>query len=61
MAGGKRTRLMPLTKKTPKPLLKIKGIPIIEKIIKDFKSHFNNFIISVNYLGGKIKKYLERW
>lgn len=59
MAGGKGTRLMPLTKSTPKPLLKIKGIPIIEKIIKDFKSQgFNNFIISINYLGEKIKKYL---
>ncbi len=59
MAGGKGTRLMPLTKKTPKPLLKIKGVPIIEKIIKDFKSQgFYNFVISVNYLGNKIKKYL---
>ena len=33
MAGGKGTRLMPLTRQTPKPLLKIKGTPIIEKII----------------------------
>ena len=59
MAGGKGTRLLPLTKKTPKPLLKIKGTPIIEKIIMNFKSQgFKNFIISVNYLGYKIKKYL---
>ena len=59
MAGGKGSRLMPLTKKTPKPLLKIKGIPIIEKIILNFKNQgFENFIISVNYLGHKIKNYL---
>ena len=59
MAGGKGTRLLPLTKKTPKPLLRIKGIPIIEKIILNFRNKgFNNFIISVNYLGYKIKKYL---
>ena len=59
MAGGKGTRLLPLTKKTPKPLLKIKGVPIIEKIILKFKSQgFKNFVISVNYLGTKIKKYL---
>jgi NDP-sugar pyrophosphorylase family protein len=59
MAGGKGSRLMPLTKKTPKPLLKIKGVPIIEKIILNFKSQgFTNFTISVNYLGYKIKKYL---
>lgn len=59
MAGGKGTRLMPLTKKTPKPLLKIKGVPIIEKIITNFKYQgFKNFIISINYLGHKIKNYL---
>lgn len=59
MAGGKGTRLLPLTKKTPKPLLKIKGVPIIEKIILKFKNQgFKNFIISVNYLGHKIKNYL---
>lgn len=59
MAGGKGSRLLPLTKKTPKPLLKIKGIPIIEKIILGFRNRgFKNFIISVNYLGYKIKKYL---
>ncbi len=59
MAGGKGTRLMPLTKKNPKPLLKIKGVPIIEKIIKTFANQgFKNFTISVNYLGHKIKNYL---
>lgn len=59
MAGGKGTRLLPLTKKTPKPLLRIKGVPIIEKIILNFRNQgFKNFIISVNYLGFKIKKYL---
>jgi len=61
MAGGKGTRLMPLTKKTPKPLLKIKGVPIIEKIILNFRDQgFKNFIISVNYLGYKIKRYLGK-
>lgn len=59
LAGGKGSRLLPLTKKTPKPLLKIKGVPIIEKIILNFKKQgFKNFIISVNYLGHKIKNYL---
>lgn len=61
MAGGKGARLMPLTKKIPKPLLKIKGIPIIEKIIINFRNQgFRNFIISVNYLGDKIKRYLGK-
>jgi dTDP-glucose pyrophosphorylase len=59
MAGGKGVRLLPFTKKTPKPLLKIKGTSIIEKIISNFRNQgFKNFIISVNYLGHKIKKHL---
>jgi dTDP-glucose pyrophosphorylase len=61
MAGGKGVRLLPLTKKMPKPLLKIKGVPIIEKIILNFRNQgFKNFVISVNYLGHKIKKYLGK-
>ena len=38
MAGGKGKRLMPLTKKIPKPLLKIMGKPIIEHIIINAKN-----------------------
>jgi len=55
MAGGRGTRLLPLTKKTPKPLLRVKGVPIIKKIILSFaKMGFKDFIISINYLGYKI-------
>ena len=40
-------------------MLTIKGIPIIERIIINFKKQgFKNFLISVNYLGHKIKKHL---
>ena len=60
MAGGKGIRLLPRTKKLPKPLLKIKGVPIIERIILNFKNQgFKNFVISINYLGHKIKNYLK--
>ena len=61
MAGGKGSRLYPLTKSVPKPLLKINNVPIIERIIENFKEQgFYNFKISINYLGSKIKKYLEK-
>src|SRR5690554_5260973 len=33
LAAGKGTRLHPLTASTPKPLLEVKGIPIIENMI----------------------------
>lgn len=61
MAGGKGLRLRPLTKFIPKPLLKINNIPIIERIIENFKNHgFSNFVISVKYLGSKIKAYVKK-
>lgn len=61
MAGGKGLRLYPLTKFTPKPLLKIDNIPIIERIIENFKKQgFYNFKISINYLGSMIKNYLKK-
>ncbi len=59
MAGGKGTRLRPLTKNIPKPLIKINDIPLIESLILKFINQgFNKFIISVNYLGKKIETYL---
>lgn len=59
MAGGKGKRLLPFTKKTPKPMLKIMGKPIIERIIINAKNRgFNDFIIVINYLGKKIQNYL---
>lgn len=59
MAGGKGLRLRPLTSKIPKPLLIVNKKPIIEHIITHAKNQgIINFLISINYLGYKIKKYL---
>ena len=60
MAGGKGKRLLPLTKKTPKPMLKISGKPMAERlIIKASKEGFKNFVFSVNYLSNKIINYFK--
>lgn len=62
IAGGKGTRMMPLTKNTPKPMLSYEGTVIIDRIIEKAMSFgFVNFYISINYLGKKIKKYLEKY
>ena len=59
LAGGLGTRLRPLTEKTPKPLLPIKGKPIIEHAIDNFKHHgIIDIIISIGYKADLIKKYL---
>lgn len=58
MAGGRGSRLMPLTKDTPKPLLKIGSKPLIERQIEQLVGQgFRRFYISVNYLGHMIEEH----
>ncbi len=58
MAGGKGTRLRPLTNNCPKPMLKIQGKPILEIIIERcISSGIRNFFISVCYLSNQIMDY----
>ena len=60
MAGGFGSRLMPLTKDTPKPMLKIGGKPILEHIIDQLiEQGFHSFHISVFYLANQIKDYFK--
>ena len=60
MAGGKGTRLLPLTSTIPKPLLKINGKPIIEGIIDLlFKHNITDISVSVCYLAETIIEFLE--
>ncbi|MCK5025399.1 MAG: nucleotidyltransferase family protein [Nanoarchaeota archaeon] len=58
LAGGKGTRLRPLTDFTPKPLLPVNGKPIIEHIIDNLKrGGVKHIILSVGYKADKIKDY----
>ena len=58
MAGGRGSRLMPLTDSTPKPMLLVGAKPILEHILTSAISQgFENFVISVNYLGNQIENY----
>lgn len=59
MAGGMGKRLLPITKKIPKAMVKFNGKPLIEIVInKLVKFGFLNFSISVNHLKKKIIDYL---
>jgi NDP-sugar pyrophosphorylase family protein len=58
LAGGKGTRLRPLTFSIPKPLLPITEKPILEIILKNFRKFgITEVIISVGYQGELIKAF----
>lgn len=60
MAGGKGTRLKPLTNVLPKPLIPINEKTIIEDIMDRFvEVGCSDFYISVNYKSDLIKFYLD--
>ena len=60
MAGGYGTRLGPLTKKVPKPMLMVGNRPIIEIIIERLReSGIKQVNISTNYLAEKIKDHFK--
>ena len=61
MAGGKGLRLRPLTNNCPKPMLKVKGKPILEWIIINAKKQgFKNIFIITNYLSHIIESYFKK-
>jgi dTDP-glucose pyrophosphorylase/predicted transcriptional regulator len=58
MAGGFGTRLYPLTKEMPKPLLNVGNQPILETILLQFvEAGFYNFFISIHFKPEMIRKY----
>lgn len=60
MAGGRGTRLHPHTHNCPKPMLEVAGKPMLEHIIEHAKADgFQNFYISINYLGHMIEDYFK--
>ena len=65
MAGGLGTRLRPLTEQTPKPMLSLRGKPILESILERLAAEgFRKFFLSVNYKADIIEEHFgdgSRW
>jgi dTDP-glucose pyrophosphorylase len=60
MAGGKGSRLKPLTNVLPKPLIPINSKTIIEDIMDRFVEHgCHQFYLSVNYKAELIRYYFD--
>ena len=60
MAGGKGKRMQPFTSILPKPLIPVKGKPVIIHIMNLFKSDgFSKFFISINNKNNVLSSYLS--
>ena len=60
MSGGKGTRLKPFTNILPKPLMPIRGRPIIELIIEKFlENGCKNFYLTTHYKSELLKAFFQ--
>ena len=60
LAGGLGTRISEYTRNIPKPMIQIKGQPILLRIIKHYyKFGFKDFYIASGYKGKIIKNYFK--
>lgn len=56
MAGGKGTRLRPMTASVPKPLVSLGDTPMLHRLLEGLRDEgFENVAISINYLGEQIE------
>ncbi|MCR5430774.1 MAG: D-glycero-beta-D-manno-heptose 1,7-bisphosphate 7-phosphatase [Eubacterium sp.] len=58
MAGGKGTRISALFPSTPKPLIPIENVPVLEREVVSLRDQgFTDIIITVSYMAEKIIEY----
>jgi mannose-1-phosphate guanylyltransferase/phosphomannomutase len=58
MAGGEGTRLRPLTSSSPKPMLPIANVPMMEHIVKLLRDHgADDIVVTVAFLANHIRNY----
>ena len=61
LAGGHGTRIAEYSKKIPKPMIKIRGIPLLTHIMRIFKSQgYKEFIIAAGYKNKIINDYYSK-
>lgn len=58
LAGGKGTRMRPLTYEMPKPMIPLKGKPLVQHIIELCRKYeVREIIMSIGYMGDKIRDH----
>jgi glucose-1-phosphate cytidylyltransferase len=61
LCGGQGTRAYPSTRRIPKALLPVAGLPVVEQVMRIYASQgFDDFLLSVGYLKDDIVRYFHR-
>mgnify|MGYP001198056835 CR=1 FL=1 len=62
MAGGRGTRLMPLTRNRPKPMVPVLGRPVID-YVKDamIAAGLSEIIVTTGYQGEQLVSHVDSW
>ena len=61
LAGGKGSRLMPLTSQIPKPLVKVTNKPMVDYSIAHLiYAGIKHIVLALAYMGDTLKEYLEK-
>jgi dTDP-glucose pyrophosphorylase len=60
MAGGRGERLLPITESVPKPMVKVAGRPILERIVLHLVGFgIRRIFLSINYMGNMIEEHFR--
>ena len=60
LAGGRGTRLMPITNNIPKPLVPLAGTPVISHILRKLRANgIRRAVVATGHGGDMIRSYLE--
>lgn len=58
MAGGKGTRLMPISARSPKPMTKLMGLPLLEHIVELLRANgFTELCMTLGHMPEQIEDY----
>jgi len=62
MAGGQGSRLMPLTRSRPKPMVELLGRPVID-FVKDamVQAGVSDIIVTTGYQGSQLEQHVASW
>ncbi|WP_421708120.1 nucleotidyltransferase family protein [Algihabitans sp.] len=60
LAAGRGERMRPLTETTPKPLIAVHGVPMIDRILARLAAaRIEKAVVNLHHLGGKLRSHLS--